>query len=642
MRTQDTGGGGFERIRDASVGDPMWNLFRYCLRYWQRFGIGIITSIFSRICRLAPPIVVAVAIDRVIGAPGDPGILSRLGLTPTDVIQAAEMDRRVALLWRLVFIGAMAYGLRALTRFLSRYWLQTSAQKVQRDLRNDTYRHMQSLSLGFYDNHETGGMMSILNNDINQLETFLNNELIQIVRVATIVTGIGAVMLWVYPKMGLIALAPVPLIGLASGGFLVWIDKKYRAIRETVGRLNSRLANNLGGMKVIKAFTRQGFEQQRVARHSQQYHDQHVEAIRIRRGYFSLLRLVTGVVFLLILYIGGRDVMAGEVSLGVFTMFFLLLRKLYGPMRRIGRTANTYQLARSSAERIFGLLGLEPSIESHPDASSSTRIEGRVTFDNVHFMYDGSTPVLRGVSLDVEAGDTVGLAGETGAGKSTMLKLIPRFYDVDRGAVRIDGVDVREYDPGELRRHIGIVDQDPYLFSGNVMENIAYGDESLLGAVHDRAWDDLPENVRTRLREAAEAAEAMQFIEELPENFDTRIGERGVKLSGGQRQRLSIARALLNDPAIIIFDEATSDVDTQTEALIQRSIDRLIRDRTAFLIAHRLSTIQQADQIVVLDRGRIVERGTHRELLRRKGVYAELWEAQTDEETEPRMGVAGE
>ncbi len=625
--------GGFERIRESASGEPMWQLFLYCTRYWRRFTGGVLTSSISRVCRLVPPIVVAVAIDRVIGAPGEPGILSYFGLTPRATIEAADMGQRLSLLFRLVVIAAVAYLVRAATRFVSRYLFQSSAQKVQRDLRDDTYKHMQSLSMNFFNNHETGGMMSILNNDINQLERFLNDELIQIIRVCTIVVGIGGVMLWVYPKMALIALAPVPLIGFASGGFLIWIDRKYRAIRETVGRLNSRLANNLGGMKIIKTFNRQSFERERVARHSQQYHDQQVDAIKIRRGYFSFLRLSTGVVFLLILYIGGRDVIAGEISLGVFTMFFLLLRRLYGPMRRIGRTANRYQLARSSAERVFGLLGLDPSVEPAESPRTSRRIRGAVEFDRVRFRYDERTPVLRDLSLSVRAGETVGLAGETGAGKSTLVRLIPRFYDVDRGAVRVDGTDVREYGIDQLREQIGIVDQDPYLFSGTVLENIAYGRGELLSRVHDARTGPIPPRVMDPIREAAVAAEAEGFIEQLPDGYLTRIGERGVKLSGGQRQRLSIARALLNDPAIIIFDEATSDVDTQTEVLIQRSIERLIEDRTAFLIAHRLSTLRKADQIVVMQRGQIVERGTHGELIEGAGHYAELWEAQTEQDT---------
>ncbi|MFB6302710.1 MAG: ABC transporter ATP-binding protein, partial [Haloferacaceae archaeon] len=292
---------------------------------------------------------------------------------------------------------------------------------------------------------------------------------------------------------------------------------------------------------------------------------------------------------------------------------------------------NKYQLAKSSAERVFGLLGREPTVQSPPDPHAPDDIAGDVTFDDVTFGYREDEPVVRDVSVDVPAGTTVGLAGPTGAGKSSLLRLIPRFYDVDEGAVRVDGVDVREYDLRALRREVAVVEQSPYLFSGTVAENIAYGDREALaaemGGQRDAADGRVPD-ARDRIVEAAKAAEAHEFVTDLPEGYDTQVGERGVKLSGGQRQRLAIARALLNDPAIILLDEATSDVDTETEELIQRSLDRLIEDRTAFVVAHRLSTIKDADRILVLEDGEVVEAGTHGDLLALDGIYGDLWRAQ--------------
>jgi ATP-binding cassette subfamily B protein len=523
-------------------------------------------------------------------------------------------------------------------------------------------------------------MMSILNSDINRLEKFLNTEFRQLIRVVATVSGI-ALILWTYsPKLAVIALAPVPIIGVASGRFLTWIEPRYTSIRETVARLNTRLENNLGGAAVIKAFDRYGFEHDRVAEQSERYHDEKVGALRIRRGFFAALRLLTGVVFVLVLYVGGSDIITGvpgengALTLGGFALFFLLLRRLYSPMRRVGKSANKYQLAKSSAERVFGLLGREPTITSPPDAHVPERVDGDVEFDDVTFSYGDRDPVVKDVSLDVPAGTTVGLAGATGAGKSTLLKLVSRFHDVDSGSVRADGVDVREYDLQALRDEIAIVEQNPYLFSGTVAENIAYGDRRTLEAewydVDDDATtgprtasddattgprtasDDATTGPRTasddataegvdadaareRVVSAAEAAAADEFVRDLPEGYDTRVGERGVKLSGGQRQRLAIARALLNDPAIIVFDEATSDVDTETEELIQESLQRLVEERTAFVIAHRLSTIQDADEIVVLDDGRIVEQGTHDELVANDGAYAALWDGQANASRSP-------
>ncbi len=534
----------------------MVSLIRYALRYWPRLLVGVTTAIITRFARLVPALIIAATIDRVVLGEGDPGLLTDVGLLPTGAI--AGEAARLALLERLVVIAAVAYLIRSVTRFVSRYLLQATAQKVQRDLRNDAYDHLQQLSMAFFVNHQTGGMLSVLNSDINRLEQFLNSEFRQLIRVVATVSGIS-IILWSYsPKLAAIALLPVPLIGLASAGFLTWIEPRYQSIRETVSRLNSRLENNIAGVDIIKSFDRYAFEHDRVATQSEQYHDEQIRALRLRRGFFAALRLMTGVAFVAILFVGGRDIIllgdSGALSTGSFALFFLYLRRLYSPMRRIGRSANKYQQAKSSAERVFGLLGQPPAIDDPADPYEPAAIRGEIDFENVTFGYDDREPVLTNVSLSIERGETVGLAGETGAGKSTLTRLVPRFYDVDSGRVRVDGVDTREYARQSLRQGIAIVGQSPYLFSGTVAENIAYGDRETLTAL--RAGESVPDAVI----EAADAAEADRFVEELPDGYRTEIGERGVKLSGGQRQRLAIARAILNDPAIIILDEATSDV----------------------------------------------------------------------------------
>lgn len=623
--------GGFENIREEVDGHPMLNLWRYVRPYWKRLSAGIVAAIVMRVARLVPVFIIAAAIDRVITQTGQPGILADLGLITSRSLADASTSVRLDLLYRLCLLAIGAYLLQALAQFATRYLFKTTAQLIQHDLREDTYNRMQRQSLGFFNDHQTGAMMSVINSDINRLENFFNGEIRMIVRAVVMFAAVGAYMIYLAPELAPIALAPMPILAYVTAKFIVWIEPKYKRIREMVARLNTRLSNNLGGAPVIKSFDRYTIESDRVSDQSRAYRDEKIEAITIRRMFFSSLRVIIGGTFVLILFFGGQSAVAGGLSAGAFAVFFMLLRRLDGPMTRIGKTANKFQKAQASAERVFGILGHDPAIRSPENAHNPEKIDGDVTFDDVEFQYDGHDElILNGVSLEVPEGTTVGLAGTSGSGKSTLMKLVSRFYDVNDGSVAVDGIDVREYELQTLRDAISVVEQDPYMFSGTIYENIAYGDREIFRALYQSDDDTVPEWADQEVRQAAEAAGAKRFVEDLPDGFRTEVGERGVKLSGGQRQRISIARALLNDPAIVILDEATSDVDTETEQIIQRNLERLVEDRTAFVIAHRLSTIRNADRIVVMEDGEIIESGTHTALLEDEGTYARLWESQAN------------
>jgi ATP-binding cassette subfamily B protein len=465
--------------------------------------------------------------------------------------------------------------------------------------------------------------MSILSNDVNQLERFLNDGLNSASRLIVMIIGISGILFYLNPQLALVALLPAPLIAGFTYLFVRIIRPKYKTMRSTVGALNSRLENNLGGIQVIKSSNTERYEDDRVDDASYEYFDANWDAIRTRIKFFPTLQLISGLGFVLTFLVGGYWVitgapgpLTGTLSPGVFAVFVLYTQQFIWPMAQFGQIINMYQRAEASSARIFGLMDESGVLEEDADAPDLAVEEGRVEYDDVTFGYDDGETIVEDIDFTVEPGDTCALVGPTGAGKSTVLKLLLRMYDVDEGAIRVDGRDVREVSLRSLRRAIGYVSQDTFLFYGTVRENITYGTFT--------ADDD-------EVVEAAKAAEAHGFITDLPDGYDTMVGERGVKLSGGQRQRLSIARAVLKDPAVLVLDEATSDVDTETEMLIQRSLDDLTEDRTTFSIAHRLSTIRDAETILVLEDGRIVERGRHGELLENGGLYAHLWGVQAGE-----------
>jgi len=611
----------FEDVREH-VDHPMRRLFaEYGSDNAGAFAVGFVSSVVARLLDLLPPVLLGIAIDAIFRGE------RRFALGPVPLDQYASDPESQVLLTAGIVAGAFLLG--AGFHWLRNWGWNAFAQHIQHDVRTDTYDKMQRLNLSFYAQKQTGEMMSVLSNDVNRLERFLNDGMNSAFRLAVMVLGIAGILFYYNWQLALVTVVVVPAIAFFTYRFIQTIQPKYADVRSSVGQLNSRLENNLGGIQVIKTANTEDFESERVEDVSEDYFDANWDAIETRIRFFPGLRVLAGAGFVVTFLVGGLWVstgdapffFSGDLSTGEFVVFILLSQRFIWPMAQFGQIINMYQRAYASAERVFGLMDTPSRIEEAPGAEPLDVTEGRVEYDDVTFGYEsegGTTEdaVLEDVSFTVEGGDTVALVGPTGAGKSTVMKLLLRMYDVDEGAVRIDGQDVREVTIPSLRESIGYVSQETFLFYGTVRENITYG-----------AFDADDEAVV----EAAKAAEAHGFIQNLPEGYDTMVGERGVKLSGGQRQRVAIARAVLKDPDVLVLDEATSDVDTETEMLIQRSLDRLTADRTTFAIAHRLSTIKGADQIVVLEDGHVVERGTHDELLAEDGLYANLWAVQAGE-----------
>ena len=609
----------FEEQRENAE-DPMRRLFTdYGGRRRFQFAVAVAASVAARLLDLLPPVLLGLAIDAVFR---DDKAFA-LWLLPAAWTPATQDDQLLVVVGLIA--GAFLSG--AVFHWIRNWGFNAFAQHIQHSIRTDTYDTMQRLNMGFFADKQTGELMSILSNDVNRLERFLNDGLNSTFRLAVMVLGIAGILFWLNWQLALIALVPVPLIALFTYKFIRIIQPKYAEVRSTVGNVNSRLENNLGGIQVIKSANTEGYESDRVEDVSGDYFDANWNAIETRIKFFPGLRVIAGIGFVLTFLVGGIWVLSTETTgaapgplteplfTGEFVTFILLTQRFIWPMAQFGQIINMYQRAYASAERIFGLMDEPDRLAVDEDAEPLSVTDGRVEYDAVTFGYDDE-PIVEDIDIGVGGGETLALVGPTGAGKSTVLKLLLRLYDVDEGSIRVDGQDLRDVTLPSLRRRIGYVGQDTFLFYGTVEENIAYG-----------AFDADGEAIVA----AAKAAEAHEFITNLPDGYDTMVGERGVKLSGGQRQRVAIARAILKDPDILVLDEATSDVDTETEMLIQRSLDRLTADRTTFAIAHRLSTIKDADTIAVLEDGRIVERGTHEALLENGGLYAHLWGVQAGE-----------
>lgn len=580
---------------------PLKRLLDYSHNHRRQIWLASIYSVLNKIFDLAPPALIGIAVDVVVQQ--QDSIIARWGVK--DVFwQFLILSFLTVIVWILESVFEYAYA---------RLW-RNLAQTIQHELRLDAYNHLQELELAFFEESSTGGLMSILSDDINQLERFLDIGANELIQVTTTVLVIGGAFFILAPSVAWMAMLPMPFILWGSVAFQRLLAPRYAAVRENVSLLNARLANNLSGMMTIKSFTAEEYESQRLAAQSEAYKQSNRHAIALSAAFVPLIRMIILAGFTALLLFGGMEAIAGKMSVGTYSVLIFLIQRLLWPLTRLGDTFDQYQRAMASTSRVMNLLDTPIAIHTGDISLPVGAVRGELDFKDVTFAYNGRSPIIKNLSLHIPAGKTIAIVGSTGSGKSTLVKLLLRLYEIQSGTITLDGIELRDLKLRDLRACMGLVSQDVFLFHGNVAENIAYGS---------------PNATPDQVIEAAKIAEAHEFIMQLPQGYETIVGERGQKLSGGQRQRIAIARAIVKNPPILILDEATSAVDNETEAAIGRSLDRITINRTTIAIAHRLSTIRNADCIYVMEYGKLVESGTHEQLLEQQGIYASLWRVQS-------------
>lgn len=564
-------------------------LLHYLRPYTRQVTLAYISMLFASLINLFVPQIIKNAIDNGLAA------------------------GKASALWMASGFILVIALIRGLAGFAQRFYGEWLSHRVSYDLRNDFYNSVQHLPFAFHDRSHTGDMMSRATSDIQETQEFVGIGLMDLTAVLMLLIGVIVAMLLESIRLSLLALLPIPILIFATIRFGAVVRPMFKSIQEQMGTLSSTMQESMTGIRVVKAFAREPYELQKFDEQNTEWFDRRFKLINTWANNWPFFTFLVASSIFLLLYLGGPLVLQGSITVGSLFALISYVLMLSGPVQRLGFLVNLAATASASASRVFEIMDTENEIEAHSGTQLLENPRGAVVFENVAFAYRTDQPILRDISFYAEPGQRVALIGPTGSGKSTVTNLIPRFYDATNGRILIDDIDIRQLELHNLRRHIGIVLQDPFLFSQSIAENIAYGRP-------DASMDDITA--------AARAARAHDFITSFPQGYDTRVGERGVTLSGGQKQRIAIARALLTDPRILILDDSTSSVDTETEYLIQQALEVLMQGRTTFIIAQRLLTLKNADYILVLDHGRIIERGKHDTLLSYNGLYKEIYDLQ--------------
>jgi ATP-binding cassette subfamily B protein len=567
----------------------MARILRYLRPYWKLLAISFVFLMLQTATQLLGPYITKIAIDRYI----------------------AHQDLRGLDLMALAYLGVVVLGFIVL--FVQTYTTEYTGQRAMHDLRMDIFSHLQKQDMAYFDRNAVGRLMTRTVNDVETLNELFSTGVVGLLSDVSIVFGIAVVMFWLNWKLALVCLAAFPLILYISRFYRRRAREVYRESRLVLGRLNAGLQENIAGVATIQAFGQEEKMYQRFQEINLRYRDVLLRSIGYNAVFFPVIEVFSALTIGLLLWYGGQQILTNSVQAGVLVAFIQYIQRMYQPIRDLAEKYNIMQAAMASSERIFALLDTPATIKNPLLPKRVKKFAGEVEFRNVWLSYYPGEPVLKGVSFRVRPGEKVALLGATGGGKTSIISALCRFYDVERGAILVDGIDIREWNKHELRRHLGLVLQDVFLFSGDVATNITLGDKRIGEA---------------QMLEAARRAHIAPFIERLPDQYRQEVQERGSTLSQGQRQLLSFARALAFDPKILILDEATSSVDTKTEGLIQEALEELLKNRTALIIAHRLSTIKHADRILVIHKGEIWEEGDHEKLLARRGLYARLYDLQ--------------